>query len=171
MKTKYRQNKTDKKAKGFTLIELLVVIVIVGILAAIALPQYRKAAAKAELAQIINAVKAISNAQERYFLAQGTYAISLGKLDVGFTSVNNIHCTVTTEYARCYNKNFYISHYYSQATDNYTKNLSECFARNKILATACEVLFGTEASSGNSGPCERIGGKPCYRAETHMPIF
>jgi len=160
-----------KNKLGFTLLELLVVVIIIGLLAAIALPQYRKAAAKAELAQIINIVKAISNAQERYFLAQGTYASSLGKLDVGFTSANNIVCAAREEYTCCRNKNFFISHYYSQVTHNSTKNLSECFAKNKIFASACESLFGTKASTDNNNPCEKIGGKPCYKAETRTPIF
>ncbi|ACC98237.1 PilE-like protein [Elusimicrobium minutum Pei191] len=68
------QNKLFKKNSfGFTLIELLVVVLIIGILAAIAVPQYQKAVFKSRFATLYAAVNAIAQAEEIYYMETGTY--------------------------------------------------------------------------------------------------
>ncbi len=67
---------------GFTLIELLVVVLIIGILAAVALPQYNKAIEKSQVIEAVSALKSVANAEEVYYLENGEYTTELGKLSV-----------------------------------------------------------------------------------------
>jgi prepilin-type N-terminal cleavage/methylation domain-containing protein len=60
-----------KNNKGFTLIELLVVVLIIGILAAIALPQYFKAVEKSRAAEATSMIGAINHAQAEYAMTVG----------------------------------------------------------------------------------------------------
>ena len=74
-----------KKTKtGFTLIEMLVVVLIIGILAAIAVPQYQKAVAKSKASQLLTAVKSLYDAQKAYYLQNGQYAETLKELDITY---------------------------------------------------------------------------------------
>ena len=70
--------------KGFTLIELLVVVLIIGILSAIALPQYTKTVEKARFAEAVMAVEGIARAQDLYKMANGNYTRDINDLDVTF---------------------------------------------------------------------------------------
>ena len=81
------------KNQAFTLIEVLVAILIIGVLAAIAVPQYQKAVEKARLLQNISTVRALYDALERYRLVNDSYppypnAGGGGSVDISY--FNNI---------------------------------------------------------------------------------
>ena len=70
------RNTRGQESGGFTLIELLVVVLIIGILAAVALPQYQKAVEKARMVEAVAMVRAIANAHQLYYMENGTYVQS-----------------------------------------------------------------------------------------------
>ena len=67
---------------GFTLIELLVVVLIIGILAAVALPQYQKAVERSKATQALSLIKSAAQAAEAYHLANGDWAQSFDELAI-----------------------------------------------------------------------------------------
>jgi prepilin-type N-terminal cleavage/methylation domain-containing protein len=78
--------------KGFTLIELLIVVVIIGILAAIAIPKFANTKEKAYVASMKSDLRNLMTAEEGYFAdfqAYGTVA------DVNFTSTNGVTVVAT----------------------------------------------------------------------------
>lgn len=68
--------------KGFTLLELLIVVVVIGILASIAIPQFFRVAERARAAEAINILGAVRRAEIRYYSEHGVLTSSGAQIDL-----------------------------------------------------------------------------------------
>jgi type IV pilus assembly protein PilA len=82
-----------RNRKGFTLIELLIVVVIIGILAAIAIPKFASTKEKAYVTAMKSDLRNMLTAEESYFSDYGTYATATGSLK-GFSQTTSVYTKI-----------------------------------------------------------------------------
>ncbi len=87
-----------RPAKGFTLIELLIVVVIIGILAAVAIPKFRATKGRAYAASIKSDLKNLTMMEEDYFFRHEQYTTVLG--NISFVPTDLVEITIVEADAR-----------------------------------------------------------------------
>ena len=136
---------------GFTLIELLVVVLIIGILAAVALPQYQKTVAKSRMAEIMEQIRVIENNMDLYVLEhdipEGTvnYADMAVAVDVPFSTNSTFECTADHCYGNIPSDDTSVSNanfglYFGKGSNFPIGPASEIFGTTSTWKHAC--LYG-----------------------------
>ncbi len=135
-----------RNRKGFTLIELLIVVVIIGILAAIAIPKFANTKEKAVLAGMKSDLRNLVTAQEAFFSDNQTYATGIaatqGAAAVAFVPTANNVIALSTVTA---------SGWAAQATN----------ATLKGTITKCGIFVGS-GTSPNPAAVKSEGAPACY---------
>ncbi len=140
---------------AFTLIELLVVVLIIGVLAAVALPQYKVAVEKARATEAITLLKTVKDAEERYYLANGKYSDKWDELDISLpgTVYNNWQLKLSSgwwifisqsSYIHAINKNSTNTFVYHYTQNNDRSNVRLCHAKqnDNVANQVCKSLGG-----------------------------
>lgn len=185
-------NKSHQKQKnvGFTLIELLVCILIMGILAWIAAPQYQKAVEKSRAAKLYPLIRTLKTAQENYYMANGIYATSFEDLDISFnwpdTTKKNIFDGVKTvslfngddisiyiaypPYRNCVFAMIAKGKFY-KGYGSYGNGLGYCFEKNGLWFPS-QQLFCLENDRLQEGEfCQQIMGFNTFYGKTWHKYF
>ncbi len=72
--------KMNQSSKGFTLVEIMIVVVIIGLLAAMAIPAFQKVRQSSQDKAVLNNARQLSAAADQYYLENGVSTVTLGSL-------------------------------------------------------------------------------------------
>ena len=137
------------KRKGFTLIELLVVVLIIGILAAMGIPQYFKAVERSRVSEATNIFSNVKNAQERFYSRKLNYTNNWDDIDITVKNASGTDCTGATV---CTLKYFNVQ-IVSNSNANYLINATRLADTNRYGAYVINYLGPNGTTGCNNAYC------------------
>ena len=150
--------------KAFTLIELLVVVLIIGILAAVAVPKYQVAVEKTRTMNLFSLLKSLQKAQQTYELANGEYTQDPEALVISYpvgSTVNGAQITLPNQQRVLLMSDMFMANTaYVQLQIGYTGGSGSCWATANTVSRQVCASLGT--ATGTVSQCSFLAYQTCY---------
>lgn len=99
----------NNNRKGFTLVEIMIVVVIIGLLAAMAIPAFQKVRSSSQDKAVMNNARQLGSAADQYFLEQGTTFVAIADLIGPNNYVKSLSTVAREVYPQAYTQGVTIS--------------------------------------------------------------
>ena len=101
--------KFPTSSKGFTLVEIMIVVVIIGLLAAMAIPTFQKVRTSSQDKAVLNNARQLAAAADQYFLENGVSSVSQGNLVGAANYVKALNLVANETYPQAYTQGIAIT--------------------------------------------------------------
>ena len=101
--------KNQNQSKGFTLVEIMIVVVIIGLLAAMAIPAFQKVRSASQDKTVLNNARQLSAAADQYYLENGVSTVTIGNLIGSTNYVKALNLVANETYPQAFTQGVAIS--------------------------------------------------------------